>query len=454
MSNNAVWNNITTHLKSVIPESQISTWLLPAQLIELNQNLAVIEVPNKFVASWLSEHYLEQIRTSFYYTLNYIPEIHFSFRGLKIQGRQDDFKAPKKNHPTAPIDRNQDFTFENFVTAKCNRFAFSLAMEVANAPAEKYNPLYLFSRLSTGKTHLLHAIANRIIEKNPSANVVFVSAEKFSSDFVCLNKTKNKQEIKMCYFGGECIIIDDFQKITPKELIQKELIKIISCFLESKKQIVIAGQSSPSHIQHLMPELRSRLEWGLLSEIHPPDQKTRMKIIKKKAKIEKINIPDDVAFFLATSVTDSKMLGDCLVSLRSYASVNQGEINISAVKSIMKNRPAYQVSIPAIQKATAHHFNISVGELLSNKKTHKVSYPRHIAMYLCRELTGFSLKDIAKAFGNKDHSTIIYAIKHIRKEQETDKKVSDDLNTLFAFVSQNFDKSNSIEVLNPEEGVF
>lgn len=430
MTNRNIWNQITTSLESTISKSEIKTWFTSTSLVKLDKVQAVIEVPNRFVASWLSDNYIDKIHLSFKEKLNYLPEIRFTYIGSKPTEDTPEYKTQKKSRVVLNHQLNSALSFSNFITAKSNRFAYSLALDVADSPAEDYNPLYIFSKPSSGKTHLLNAIGNKVLTNNPLAKVIYTSLDQLSSEFSIARKNRKINKFRQDYRNLEILLIDDIHLLTGREKLQKELITIFNYYYESKKQIVVAGKLPPGQIRNLLPELRSRLEWGLLSELQIPDHKTRMKIIKKKAKEEEIPVPDDVAFFLAKSTNDLKTLSNHLISLGVYSSLNKRDINISTIKSIIKNKQSFKVDTNDVQKLTANHFNISVTDLLSNKKTHKFSYPRHMAMYLCRELTGLSFKEIARSFGNKDHSTIIYAVKRIAKDKEEKKAVMDDLNKL------------------------
>jgi len=430
MTKTNIWHQIADSLESTISKPEFDTWFSSTTLKKLDKELAVIEVPNKFVASWLSDNYMKNIQNAFVENLKYLPEIHFFYSESKPVLDAAKYKTKRKSSVDANHTLNQKLTFNNFIKTKENRFACSLALDIADRPAKNYNPMYLFSKLSSGKTHLLNAIGNQTIKNNTLAKVIYVSIGRLSTDFSIAKKNRKLSNFKEKFRNSEMLLIDDIHLLSGKEKLQKELITLFNYYYESNKQIVVAGELPPGQIRNLLPELRSRLEWGLLSELKAPDHKSRMKIIKKKAKEEKIPIPDDVAFFLANSTIDLKSITKHLVILGAYTSLNKKEINISSVKSIIKNKQTVKVDVSNVQKLTADHFNISLTDLLSNKKTHRFSYPRHMAMYLSRELTGLSYKEIARAFGNKDHSTIIYAVKRIEKDREQNKAVMDDLNKL------------------------
>ena len=430
-----IWNQITKSLESDIPQSEIKTWFSDTILRKLDKNSALIEVPNKFVATWLADNYIDKIKSSFKDNSNFLPEILFTYNSpATAQGRPKHENGQQSKY-SLNHQLNPSFTFDNFVTDKTNRFAYSSALKVANKPGDIYNPLYIFGKQSLGKTHLLNAIGHQILIKNPLAKAKYISIEQLSSDFSLAAKNRRLSHFTKNYGNLDFLILDDIHLLDSRKKLQKPLINIFNSFYESKKQIILAGKCSPAQIKNLLPELRSRLEWGLLSEIQVPDHKTRTKIIKKKAKEGNISIPDDVFFFLANATTDLKTLIKYFISLETYTSLYQREINISTAKSIIKNKHFHEIHVYDVQKITAEYFYILLSDLLSNKKTRRFSYPRHMAMYLSRRLTNLSFKELAKAFGNKDHTTIIYAVKRIEKEKNLKKKVSVDINKLHKLLS-------------------
>ncbi len=433
MNKNNIWDQIIADLESSISKSEIKTWFSATVLIELNKDLAIIQVPNKFVSTWLKNNYTDQIKKTLKDKLNYFSEIHFIYNGSKPN--KDTIINKNKSRGSFFNQLNPLFTFDNFVTETCNHFAFSSALEVSNNLGKKYNPLYIFSNPSSGKTHLMNAIGNQAVSNNQFVRVIYISLDHLTSKFSLAAKNHKLKNFREYYNSGDLFLIDNIHLISGQNKLQKEFLSIFNHYYESKKQIVTVGKLPPGKIQNLMPELRSRFEWGLLSELQNPDNRTRMKIIKKTAKQNNLNIPDDAVFFLSNATDDLKTLTKYMINLEAYASLNKKEINISTVKLIIKNKHSHTINVTDIQKLTADHFNIFLTDLLSDKKTHTFSYPRHVAMYLCRELTSLSLKEIAKKFGKKDHSTIIYAVKRIKKEKEQKGPVTDDLNNLVNILS-------------------
>jgi chromosomal replication initiator protein len=430
-----IWARLTRSLQSAIPQSEFRVWFACANLKNLTPDQAIIEVPNKFIASWLKDNYLTEIEKCFETTLSFLPEIRFTYTPKPHTQTKATHEPAKRARLVFPHQLNPSWTFANFITAKSNRFAYSSALEVANKPAQRYNPLYIFSRLSCGKTHLLNAIGNHVLANNPMAKVRYISAAQFSSDFSLAARNEKTTEFRTNYNNLDLLLLDDIHLVAGREKTQKELVNFFNVSWGSTKQITISGNRPPSQIPNLNPELRSRMQGGLLSEIGIPNQKTKMKIIKKKTQEEKLHIPEDAAFFLANTTRDLKTLMHNLVSLETYVSLYHREIDLSTVKSIVKDRHLHNLSLHDIQKLTAQYFDISLSDLISNKKGRRFSYPRQIAMYLSRKLTAFSLKEIGKAFGNKDHSTVIYAVNRVQRVKDLRQEVLDDIKRLEGFLS-------------------
>ena len=427
---NHVWKNIITNIQSHLSHSEFNTWFSQTSLKKLDENLAIIEVPNKFIASRLRDNYVNKIQTSIKNNLNFVPEIRFTY----IKPRTSKLTPKYETIITSALSLthlNHSYNFSNFITAKSNKYAYNLALEVTNKPVNNYNPLYLFSKLGLGKTHLLNAIGLHLLSNNKSPNIRYISTDKFCSGFALAKKNQKHSQFRAYYKNLDILLLDDIHQLSGRKKSQEELIFIFNLFYESSKQIVVAGKKPPNKILNLLPQLRSRLEWGILSEIQLPNQKTKMKIIKKRAKEENLSIPDDVIFSLANTTNDIKTLIQYLISIQTFTSLYKRRINMSTVKSIIKNRSKNKINIHDIQKVTANHFNISISDLISNKKSREFSYPRHLAMYLCRNLTFLPFKKIGEAFGNKNHTTVIHAIKRIEKDKEQKKKkYLDDINKI------------------------
>ncbi|MCP4668586.1 MAG: chromosomal replication initiator protein DnaA [Deltaproteobacteria bacterium] len=433
---NNIWGNITSSIESDMSPSEFRTWFSRAELKELHPDLAVIGVPNKFVADWLRENYLGQLQKSFKDLLDSIPEIRFSYSGLTAPEDTPQYEATKKPASLSRYGLNATYKFSNFVTGNSNRFAYSAALQMTSDRLTAYNPLYIFSKHSSGKTHLLHAIGNHIITKNPSIKVRYLSVDQFSRDFSLAKKNGKLAGFRNLHKNLDLLLIDDVHLLGGRKKIQEELVTIYNLLYESKKQIVFAGKTPPAGINQLIPQLHSRLEWGLFTEISFPNRDIKISIIQEKAKQENIRLQEDVVFFLAKATHDLKTLVRYLVSLGSYFSLYKREIDISTVKSIISNRTPRNIPVYEIQRITANYFNLSVSDLLSNSRKQVFCYPRQIGMYLSRKLTGLSYKEIGRMFGNKDHSTVVYAVTSIKKAIAEQKiPVIDDINRLEASFS-------------------
>lgn len=424
------WNKIRESLESKLPKSEFETWFSQAALKEFNSDLAVIGVPNKFVANWLREKYLIEIKKSFKSILDQTPEIHFT-DDYGLTPRKP-FDSPLKKQPDLYLrnNLNPSMNFNRFIISDCNKFACSSALEVSNRPADQYNPLYIFSEESLGKTHLLNAIGNRVLDKNPRAHIKYLSSDSFTSDFVYSINNKKLHEFREKYCSLDFLLLDDVQHLTNRVKTQEEFLFIFNSLYSAKKQIVITADLPPNQLKSFNSQLKSRLGWGLLTELQPPDQNTKTEMIKKKAKEDNIDIPDDVIFFLAKINKDFKSLIENVVRIASYASLNHGDINISMVKSLIKSNQKAEISINDIKSVTSGYFNISLSEIASNRKQRIYSYPRQISMYLSRKYTNLSLGEIGHCFGHKDHSTVIYAVRRIKNLREKDKQVKEDINVI------------------------
>ena len=431
---NEIWDQIKQSIRSDIPKSEFKTWLSQTSLLEIDPEFAVIEVPNKFVASWLSENYSEHIRALLRNLVGTHPAIRFSYQTLRKRKKGGKKRIPRSSETSFPSRLDPSRTFSDFVTARSNGLACSSALDVAVHPSHKYNPLYIFSKWSFGKTHLLHAIGNEAMKKDPDNNAVYLSAENMISQF-----EKTSPDRINGFWGEEkaprFLLLDDIQTVASHDKSKRELLSLCTQFLESKRQLVVAASAPPSQIKNLLPQLRSRLEWGLITEIKVPDQKTKMKVIHQRAKQHGIQFQEDATFFLASATNDLKNLVRLIEKIKIHASLHGNKIDISIVQSIFENKLHTQIGPEHIQKITAEYFQISPYDLLSRKKERKISYPRQVAIFLTRKYTNMSLKEIGRVFGNKHHSSIIYSVNSIEKNMKLKIEVVNDINKLRSFLS-------------------
>lgn len=414
--------------------SEFQTWLSRASLKKIDARQAVIEVPNKFIAHWLKENYTDQIQTILRDNLNIFPEVRFTYADREDPIKTQTHEAVKGHNTPSFHGIDAHSTFADFITANSNRLACSSALSVAQSPATNYNPLYIYSEFSLGKTHILNAIGNLVLQDNPRANIMYLSADQFLSEVSCTTEAQQNEHFWETEEAPDFLLLDDVHLLANQRKPQAELLALCDSFLESARQLVVTAIYPPGKIRDLLPQLRSRLEWGLIAEINPPGQRTKIKIIKKIAGKQQISLPDDVAFFLANTTDDMKTLIQYIGRIKDHFSSYKNykkPIDISTLESIIKaDYPSRCIDINHIQSITAKYFNITLDDLLSDKRGRAFSYPRQAAIYLTKKLTPLSLKEIGHSFGNKHHSTVIYAEKCIRRAKSQNEGVSRDIDTI------------------------
>ena len=408
-------------------KGEFKTWFSRITLKRFDPEVVVLGVPNKFVATWLNDNYLIHMKKSFKKIAKVSPSIHFSYDSDAIESeprKVDDSESYLKRRLIPSM------TFNNFVTDASNRFAWSTAQEIAENRAEEYNLLYLYCMNGLGKTHLLHAIGNHRIKKSPRCRLRYLSSDAFSSDFTYSIKSGRVDEFRSELSNLDLLLFDDIHHLANREKTQEEFLSIFNTLYGEKKQIVITGDSAPNKLRNINSELKSRLGWGLLADIIDPEQTLKTSIIQKRAAEDNLNLAEDVVFFLSNSSSDIKNLLKNMIRVQTFASLSEGPLTISTVKTLMRDRNRSEVNLEDIMATTAGCFNISMSDLLSNKKNRVYSYPRHLAMYLARKLTDLSFKEIGYSFNHKDHSTVIHALRKIEKEKDLDKDVQKDLSKI------------------------
>jgi chromosomal replication initiator protein len=421
------WEAITGTLRAAIPSSEYQTWFSRLRPVALEPRRAVLEVPNKFVATWLEDRYLSNLQRAFQENLKALPEIRFTYPIQRPQGTSSRSRTIRSSSSAQSTGLFPELTFARFVSANSNRFALSCARAVADGKALDYSPLYIYGTTGSGKTHLLHAIGNQLVGTDPLASVRYLPLRDLSSQFSRAARSRNLMAFRGQLENLDFLLLDNVHRLDGQENLQHHLVPLLDPVRDTRPKIVVAGKNPPAQVRKLIPQLRSRLEGGLLVEIQAPEPATKIKVIAASAKEHNLTVPDDVAFFLATAAKDLKMLQRYLTALETYASLHDGAVELSTAKWIVHNKNTDALSVSSIQRLSAEYFNITLSKLLSNKKDRVFSYPRQIAMYLSRRLTDASYKEIGKAFGNKDHSTIIYAVKRIEAERRKKTQVREDI---------------------------
>ncbi|MBP1698807.1 MAG: chromosomal replication initiator protein DnaA [Deltaproteobacteria bacterium] len=422
-----IWVDVSKSLESKMSKGEFKTWFSRTSLKRFDPEVVVLGVPNKFVATWLNDNYLIDIKKSFKKIARISPSIHFSY---DHEAMEKEPREVEKSESYLKRRLNPSMTFETFMTGECNRFAWSTAREVAEKRTEEYNLLYLYCVNGLGKTHLLHAIGNHRLKKNPRCRLRYLSSDAFSSDFTYSIKNDRLDDFRSDLSNLDLLLFDDIHHLANREKTQEEFLSVFNALYSQKQQLVITGDSAPNKLRSINPELKSRLGWGLLADIDDPDQALKISIIQKEAAEDNLSLAEDVVFFLSNSSGDIKNLLKNMIRVQTFASLSDEPVTISTVRTLIRDRNRSEITLEDIMTTTAGYFNISMSDLLSNKKNRIYSYPRQLAMYLARKFTNLSFKEIGNSFNHKDHSTVIHALRKVEKEKDEKKDVEKDLSKI------------------------
>jgi chromosomal replication initiator protein len=434
-----LWSKVLSKIEGKISRPSFETWLKSTKLMSYGNENVTIAVPNSFAKDWLENHYVHLITGILSELTGEDRIIHFV---VPKEMEENDFQVPKpvvkqqadrSAIQSASVMLNPKYTFDTFVIGSGNRFAHAASLAVAEAPAKSYNPLFIYGGVGLGKTHLMHAIGHYIMEQDPSSKVVYLSSEKFTNEFINSIMNNKAGDFRNQYRNVDVLLIDDIQFIAGKEQTQEEFFHTFNTLHEESKQIIISSDRPPKEIPTLEDRLRSRFEWGLITDIAPPDLETRIAILRKKAKADGLlDISDDVMLYIANQIdTNIRELEGALIRVVAYSSLVNMDITTDlaaeALKDIIPNSRPRTVSILDIQKTVGEHYNIRLEDFTAKKRTRAIAFPRQIAMYLSRELTDSSLPKIGSEFGGRDHSTVIHAHEKISKQLKEDQNLQQDI---------------------------
>lgn len=439
-----IWGEALNIIRQQLNVPTFKTWFENTSPVTIYENTMIISVPNSFAKEWLETRYLRLIKEAVNRAANDDLNIKFIIKGLEQEilpaQKEMEAKAANPAGPAGPF--NPKYTFDSFVIGSSNRFAHAAALAVAESPSKAYNPLFIYGGVGLGKTHLLHAIGHYINKHSPHIKVKYVSSEKFTNDFI--NSIRDKDKIvgfQNRYRNNDVLLVDDIQFLENKEATQEEFFHTFNTLYESSRQIVMSSDRPPRDMATLEDRLRSRFEWGLTTDIQPPDLETRIAILRKKASIESLVIPDEVLEFIASKIQSNiRELEGCLIRIVAFASLTKSFIDIKLAQDVLKDilpevQPR-QINIQVIQSEVCRYFNISKGDLVSNKRVQSIVYPRQIAMYLARELTDYSLPKIGHEFGGRDHTTVIHANMKVRNLINEQRQVYDQIQELTNRIKQ------------------
>ncbi|MEW6584935.1 MAG: chromosomal replication initiator protein DnaA [Nitrospirota bacterium] len=427
MTLDEIWNTALSRIEGRVGNSLTDLWFRPMKLSQVKEQGVTLEIPNRFFRDWIEDNYPDIVTETVGTVLGYPVSVRYRVaEKMDPAVKKMDMRLESRRQKLASrgIYLNPKYTFETFVIGPSNQFAQAAAKAVAEAPGRTYNPLFVYGGVGLGKTHLITAIGNAVIDRNPDVTVIYVSAEQFTNEVVSAIRHEKMGEFKEKYRNVDLLLLDDIHFIANKTQTQEEFFHTFNAIYERQKQIVISSDRPPKEIGAVTDRLRSRFSMGLIADIQPPELETKVAILQKKADSEKIAIPDDVAYYLASRVRSNiRELEGCLIRLGAQSSLTGRNVTVDMAKEILHDLIAEDekpITTDQIQKVVSEHFAIKLSEIKARKRTKEIALPRQIAMYLSKQLTGLSLSDIGKNFGGKDHATVIYACKQVEDKRTRD----------------------------------
>ena len=436
-----LWTEVSERLRAALNDKTYRTWFSEAEGLELSDESFTLTVPNDFTREWIESHFLGLINAAVRDATGHERRIDLSVRHVESDGMSPEPQL-EVDEPPRVEGLNEKYNFDSFVIGSSNRFAHAAALAVAEAPAQAYNPLFIYGSTGLGKTHLLQAIGHYIGEHLRDLSVCYVTSERFMNDFINSLRDKRIEGFKQRYRTFGVLLIDDIQFLEHKERIQEEFFHTFNTLYEAGKQIVISSDRPPRQIATLEQRLRSRFEWGLMTDIQPPDLETRIAILQKKVRTDGIQVADpQLLTFIAGRVsTNIRELEGALTRVVAFSSLTGRPMTVDLAQDVLRDvfpqGEAAQVSIERIQDEVSERFGLSKEELIGDRRSQNIVYPRQVAMYLSRELTDSSLPRIGRHFGGRDHTTVIHATSKIARLIREDRSVYNLVQELTARVKQ------------------
>ena len=412
-------------------------WFAPLQGSSLDGNTLVLDVANDFCEVWLKDNYMGLLQDVLALAAGRQLQVKFKVIALSVSSSSIQQAPAKAKVADAAVERNSHHvelgfnpknTFETFVVGNNNNFAYAAALAVAQAPGKSYNPLFLYGGVGLGKTHLLHAIGQHVTGQKKGARVAYLSSEKFTNEYIDGIQNNQLVRFRKRYRQTDVLLIDDIQFLARKERIQEEFFHTFNALHEGHKQIVLTCDRPASEIQNLEHRLVSRFEWGLVTDLQPPDVEMRLAILNKKAQIMGVVLPEEIMNFLANRIrTNIRRLEGALIRVASYASLTGKMLSLEVVEGLLREilheEGRFSISIEVIQKKVAEHYDIRLADMTSKRRPENIAFPRQVAMFLSRQMTESSLSTIGEAFGGRDHGTVLHACRLVKDRMEVDSNV-------------------------------
>lgn len=427
-----LWQQVMSVIQTKLSKPSFDTWFKSTKASFLNDDVVVVTAPNVFTAEWLESRYTKLVSSTIAEYLGRTVNVRFEIEEARTAEPPADLQQITTDKPVIVEDTmsmlNPKYTFDTFVIGAGNRFAHAASLAVAEAPANAYNPFFLYGGVGLGKTHLMHAIGHYILENDPHMRVLYISSEKFTNEFINSIRDNRGESFRNKYRNIDVLLIDDIQFLAGKDGTQEEFFHTFNALHEENKQIIISSDRPPKEIPTLEERLRSRFEWGLITDIQPPDLETRIAILRKKAKAENLDIPNEAMMYIANMIdTNIRELEGALIRIVAYSSLTNQDISshlaAEALKDILPTGRNRMITIQDIQQKVGEFYGMRLEDFKARKRTKAVAFPRQVAMYLSRELTDFSLPKIGDAFGGRDHTTVIHAHDKISKQLKIDQEL-------------------------------
>ena len=428
------WDNIKNTLKGTINESAFNAWFANMELEEVSENDVYFNIPNTFTQHWITEHFINDLNSSIKEVTGQLYNVHFLVnKKVKTVNIKEEIKIEERNINRQPLLHDK-YTFENFVVGDNSKFAYAAAMAVSNAPGREYNPLFIYGGVGLGKTHLLQATGNRVYSQYPNLRILYTQTEEFLNEMIKSIQEYSTVQFKQKYREIDLLLIDDIHFLSGKERLQEEFFHTFNALFEAKKQIVITSDRPPKEITGLEERVISRFHWGLMVDLQPPDFETRLAILRSKIQSDNIQISDSVINYIASNIKSNiRELEGCLIKLLAHASIYKTDITVEVATRVLNDfikEKEKRITQERIIRTVSDFYNIDIEEIKGDKRSKSVVEARQIAIYLARNLTNLSLKEIGNGFGKRDHSTILHSFNKIENLIRKNKRIKGEISTI------------------------
>ncbi|MGE5197343.1 MAG: chromosomal replication initiator protein DnaA [Deltaproteobacteria bacterium] len=438
-----IWERASEYLQEKLGETTFETWILPLTASLKNERELTLLAPDHFFRDWVDKHYRGVIQEALTLAAKQDIAVDLQVNSQDAYaGAHPVQESPPQpaEFPTSGLNLNPRYTFENFVVGPSNRHAHAYSMAVADSPAKTYNPLFIYGGVGLGKTHIMQAICNYVKKKSPNLKICYLTSERFTNELIDAIQHHSTAGFRQKYRNVDILVIDDIHFIAGKESTQEEFFHTFNVLYDAHKQIIISSDRPPKEIANLQDRLVSRFNWGLTTDIQPPDMETRVAILKKKIEREPVSVPDDVIFFIAQLIkTNIRELEGALIRTAAYSLLEEKPITLELAKEVLKDllkEPKKLITVDFIQRCVAEEFALSLHDLKTKRRTKNIVLPRQVAMYLSRELTDLSLPEIGEFFGGKDHTTVLHSCNKIKEVINKDEELKNKVSRIIQIIQQ------------------